>query len=345
LSAYPLCGAALLCCGAFAQPGNVDDGAAQFRFGYLLEPLLEQITVESGVELQRQVLAEQEGLGGIGVTRNFACCGRNGPAVRMPLIPGAFRDEVAIIGVDVIPADLGLRAGLDLSAVDEMGCGDRVRCDQRHSGTHMAEDRSVPIGRVEFVVWPRRRNAGLVAPSGAVVDSEGDKSMAELLAERQVAGMALDLDAMATVSNIYRVSTRIRNHIEQGVLREWELTWTSFVTLWVLWIWGETQTRYLAEEVGVSRSTLSGVLNTLERRGLVQRRPHETEGRLVLVSNTEAGDALMADLFPKFNAEESFIVEPLSTDTLHRLASALRSVARHLDAAGQARHEQLAGEA
>jgi MarR family transcriptional regulator, organic hydroperoxide resistance regulator len=209
----------------------------------------------------------------------------------------------------------------------------------------MAEDRSVPIDRVEFVVWPRRRNAGLVAPSGAVVDSEGDKSMAELLAERQVAGMALDLDAMATVSNIYRVSTRIRNHIEQGVLREWELTWTSFVTLWVLWIWGETQTRYLAEEVGVSRSTLSGVLNTLERRGLVQRRPHETEGRLVLVSNTEAGDALMADLFPKFNAEESFIVEPLSTDTLHRLASALRSVARHLDAAGQARHEQLAGEA
>lgn len=183
-----------------------------------------------------------------------------------------------------------------------------------------------------------------VAPFGAVVDPEGEKSMAELLAERHVSGMALNLDAMATVSNIYRVSTRIRNHIEQGVLRDRDLTWTSFVTLWVLWIWGETQTRYLAEEVGISRSTLSGVLNTLERRGLVQRRPHETEGRLVLVSNTKAGQALMDELFPKFNAEESFIVEPLSADTLKRLASALRTVAKHLDTEGDARREELTGQ-
>lgn len=185
---------------------------------------------------------------------------------------------------------------------------------------------------------------GVVAPFGSVVDPEGEKSVAELLADRQVAGMSLNLDAMATVSNIYRVSTRIRNHIEQGVLRARDLTWTSFVTLWVLWIWGETQTRYLAEEVGVSRSTLSGVLNTLERRGLVRRRPHETEGRLMLVRNTEAGEALMADLFPKFNAEEAFIVEPLGEDAMRRLASSLRSIARHLDEAATSRREQLAAE-
>jgi DNA-binding MarR family transcriptional regulator len=165
--------------------------------------------------------------------------------------------------------------------------------------------------------------------------------MAELLAERQVAGMSLDLEAMATVSNIHRVATRIRNHLEQGVLRERELTWTSFVTLWVLWIWGESQTRYLAEEVGITRSTLSGVLNTLENRGLVRRRPHETEGRLVLVSNTEEGEALMAELFPRFNAEESFIVSTLSEDARRRLASALRSIARHLDTAGEVRRASI----
>jgi DNA-binding MarR family transcriptional regulator len=178
-------------------------------------------------------------------------------------------------------------------------------------------------------------------PFGGVVDPDGEKTMAELLAERQVAGMALDLDAMATVSNIHRVATRIRNHFEQGVLRERELTWTSFVTLWVLWIWGETQTRYLAEEVGITRSTLSGVLNTLENRGLVRRRPHETEGRLVVVSNTEEGEALMAELFPRFNAEESFIVSTLSGDARRRLASALRSIARHLDTAGEGRRASI----
>lgn len=185
------------------------------------------------------------------------------------------------------------------------------------------------------------RNVG-DPPFGGAVDPDGEKTMAELLAERQVAGMSLDLEAMATASNIHRVATRIRNHFEQGVLREQDLTWTSFVTLWVLWIWGETQTRYLAEEVGITRSTLSGVLNTLEKRGLVRRRPHETEGRLVLVSNTAEAEVLMTELFPRFNAEESFVVSTLGDDARKRLASALRSIAHHLDTEGEARRASIA---
>ncbi len=186
------------------------------------------------------------------------------------------------------------------------------------------------------------RRATSAPPFGGVVDPDGEKTMAELLAERHVAGMSLDLEAMATVSNIHRVATRIRNHFEQGVLRERELTWTSFVTLWVLWVWGETQTRYLAEEVGITRSTLSGVLNTLERRGLIARRAHETEGRLVLVSNTAKGKALMDELFPRFNAEESFVVSTLSEDAMRRLAGALRSIAGHLDTEGERRRAAIA---
>jgi DNA-binding MarR family transcriptional regulator len=184
------------------------------------------------------------------------------------------------------------------------------------------------------------RRSSAAPPLGAAADR--DKTMAELLAERRVAGMSLDMEAMATASNIHRVASRVRNHFEQGVLRNRELTWTSFVTLWVLWVWGETQTRYLAEEVGITRSTLSGVLNTLERRGLIARRAHETEGRLVLVRNTAEGDALMEELFPRFNAEESFIVSSLSEDAQRRLASALRSIARHLDTHGEQRRAEIA---
>ena len=168
--------------------------------------------------------------------------------------------------------------------------------------------------------------------------------MAELLAERQVAGMSVDLQAMATVSNIHRVAMRIRHHFEQGVLRDAELTWTSFVALWVLWIWGETQTRWLAEEVGISRSTLSGVLNTLERRELVTRRTHESEGRLVIVGITPAGEAMMDEVFPKFNAEETFIVSTLSDDAKRRLASALRTVQELLDREGPARRDWTSAE-
>lgn len=167
------------------------------------------------------------------------------------------------------------------------------------------------------------------------------KSMPEMLAERQVSGLALDLRAMAAVSSVYRVAMRARNHFEQGVLRDSGLTWTGFVVLWVLWVWGEMQTRHLAEEVGVNRSTLSGVLNTLERRGLVRRRGHETEGRLVLAELTPAGEALIGDLAPRFNAEESFIVSRLSPRQQDDLAGLLRTIHGLLDAEGEARREAV----
>lgn len=181
-------------------------------------------------------------------------------------------------------------------------------------------------------------------PAGAALTSaerRTGKSMSEMLAERKVSGMTLDLRAMAAVSNVYRVAMRARNHFEQGVLRDSGLTWTGFVTLWVLWLWGEMQTRWLAEEVGVNRSTLSGVLNTLERRGLIRRRGHETEGRLVLAELTPAGEALIDDLFPRFNAEESFIVSRLSAGQQDDLADILRTIHGVLDTEGEDRREAV----
>jgi DNA-binding MarR family transcriptional regulator len=172
-----------------------------------------------------------------------------------------------------------------------------------------------------------------------------DKPFAEILAERQVAGLAVDLPAMAAVSNIHRVATQIRNHLEQGVLRGSGLTWTGFVALWVLWIWGETQTRWLAEEVGVSRSTLSGVLKTLERRDLIVRRVHEDEGRLVVVDLTPAGNQLIEGLFPRFNEEERFVVSALSDDAMRRLTNSLRSIQETLNAYGERRRAALAPDA
>jgi hypothetical protein len=51
---------------------------------------------------------------------------------------------------------------------------------------------------------------------------------------------------------------------------------------------------------------------------------------------------LMAELFPRFNAEESFIVSTLSQDARRRLAGALRSIARHLDTTGEERRASIA---
>jgi DNA-binding MarR family transcriptional regulator len=178
----------------------------------------------------------------------------------------------------------------------------------------------------------RRTRSGSNGPEAATPlagEPPAGRTAADILAERETPADALA--AMTAVASIQRVAMRIRHHLEQGVLKESELTWSGFMVLWVLWMFGELQTRYLAEEVGVNRSTLSGVLATLQRRGLLTRRGHESEGRLVLVALTDDGRALVDKLFPPFCAEETFVVSGLSADAMRRLGNSLRTVAQQLD--------------
>jgi DNA-binding MarR family transcriptional regulator len=157
------------------------------------------------------------------------------------------------------------------------------------------------------------------------------KPLAEVLGERKVAGLRVNLDSMALVSNIHRASAAIRDHFERFVLTEADLHWSAFVTLWCLWIYGELETRKLAAEAGVAKSTLSGILNTLEARKLVRRRANEAERRLVIVNLTATGNALITSLFPRFNGEETRIVGGLPTKQRQATTDALRAIIATID--------------
>src|SRR5207249_3183967 len=76
------------------------------------------------------------------------------------------------------------------------------------------------------------------------------------------------------------------------------LSWTSFVVLWVLWVWGELESRDLAAAVGISRPNGTGVVTTLEGRGFVRRRRGARDGRMVIVSLTDVGRLKIEELFP-----------------------------------------------
>lgn len=154
---------------------------------------------------------------------------------------------------------------------------------------------------------------------------------AEELAAERLAELGIDAEAMAAVSNIFRAATVVRHHMERSVLAPADLSFTAFTVLWVLWIWGEQEARHVAEEAGISRGTLTGVVTTLERRGLALRRAHPEDRRSVLVAVTPDGDRLMAELFPAFNAEEAKVSSGLGTSQKEALAEALRTILRTVD--------------
>jgi DNA-binding MarR family transcriptional regulator len=158
---------------------------------------------------------------------------------------------------------------------------------------------------------------------------------------QRLGGLTLQREAMAAVGNIHRAAAAVRQHLENSVLRPHELTWTGFVVLWVLWIWGEAETWSVAEEAGISKGTLTGISRTLESRGLVARSPHPEDRRRVLLSLTPEGEKLMEELFPAFNAEEAFVSAPLSPDQCLQLADSLRAIVSRLEEHGEQRRREL----
>jgi DNA-binding MarR family transcriptional regulator len=144
----------------------------------------------------------------------------------------------------------------------------------------------------------------------------------------------LDFRAMWAVSNQFRASAAIRRHMEANVLAADRLSWTGFTGLWVLWVWGEMESRAFAQAVGVSRPTATGVVTTLEGRGFVRRRKDARDGRMVLVSLTSAGKRKIEKLFPRFNAEEVVVTAHLEPARQDALATLLRSMYRAVDPNG-----------
>ena len=150
--------------------------------------------------------------------------------------------------------------------------------------------------------------------------------------DERLAGMQIDFQAMAVASNLFRAATAVRNHLERSVLAPHELSWSAFVVLWVVWIWETSETREIAAEAGFSKATLTGVLNTLEKRGLATRKRSKDDGRLVLVTLTSKGKKLMEQLFPLFNKQEQFIASALDVKTQVSTAAALRLITENVEA-------------
>lgn len=144
-------------------------------------------------------------------------------------------------------------------------------------------------------------------------------------------GRPLDFEALLAVSNIYRAANAVRNRMEKEVLGPAGLSWGGFTILFVLWVWGDRETGELAADAGLAKGTLSGMLATLEKAGLIVRGRHPDDGRKVVVSLTEVGETRIEEVFPVFNGYEASFTSGLSADETHELARLLRIVTATAD--------------
>ena len=82
----------------------------------------------------------------------------------------------------------------------------------------------------------------------------------------------------------------------------------------------------LGKLLALDKSSVSGLVDRAERRGLVTRAPSRTDGRAVLVSLTDAGRSLVSEASTQFEADVFALLNSISPSdrrALSRLVSRL----------------------
>lgn len=125
---------------------------------------------------------------------------------------------------------------------------------------------------------------------------------------------------------ITRLNRRVRQARPVG-----DLTVTQLSALTSLKLAGALTPRELADVERVQPPTMTKIVAKLEERGLVQRTPHPTDGRQVILAATEGGRAVL-DQFER--ARNEWLATRLAAltederETLRRAAEILQGIAR-----------------
>lgn len=92
----------------------------------------------------------------------------------------------------------------------------------------------------------------------------------------------------------------------------------------------------IAERTGVTRATVTGLVDTLERDGFVARAPDPVDRRMLTVRLTPRGEKLLQRIMPTHFRQMSWLMEPLTEGerkTLVRLLTKVLQRAAEVDPA------------
>jgi DNA-binding MarR family transcriptional regulator len=84
--------------------------------------------------------------------------------------------------------------------------------------------------------------------------------------------------------------------------------------------------RTLAATIGFDTSTIGGVIDRLERRGLIERQASPTDRRVRLLQVTPEGAALLADVEPGMLSAQARILAPLPTEQRSGFLDQLKTI-------------------
>jgi DNA-binding MarR family transcriptional regulator len=132
--------------------------------------------------------------------------------------------------------------------------------------------------------------------------------------------------AMAAATSIMRAQQIVQASVDEA-LRPFNLTFARYEALVLLAFSrrGSLPMGKMGERLMIHPTSVTNVVDRLERQGFVRRQPHERDRRTTLVEITAAGRAVV-DQATKAVVASSFGLESLTEDQLEEMTALVRAV-------------------
>jgi len=145
------------------------------------------------------------------------------------------------------------------------------------------------------------------------------------------------LNLLRTGDEVFSVVERslAHHHISHGRFSVLMLLWRTSRSRCSAGCGGENKSHgprtpaELADAAGVTRATMTGLIDTLERDGLVRREPDTHDRRMMSVHLTEEGETFIRELIPDHFRLMAALMEPLSESERKLLVSLLNKILHH----------------
>ncbi len=126
--------------------------------------------------------------------------------------------------------------------------------------------------------------------------------------------IGVEATAIFTAMRTLEVADALAAAVESNLRHQFGLSVGRFSLVTILHRYSEFELTPsdLAQRAGVTRATVTGLLDGLEEDGLVERKAHSTDRRRVALQLTAAGKAFIARLIPAYAPRLSALASGLS---------------------------------
>ena len=122
-----------------------------------------------------------------------------------------------------------------------------------------------------------------------------------------------------------RALDAVRKSIEKEI-RTYGLNPTEFAVLELLYNKGEQSAQKIGEKVLIASSSITYVVDKLEKKDLILRTHYPEDRRIINVSITDAGRKMMDEIFPIHTQGVQRILEGLDTKEKEEMISQLKKL-------------------